>query len=98
MMPLVIGDAATRRQSFAYTLVLVVVSLSAVPLGLLGPVYGVAALVAGAWFAVEVAASVRANDPAVDYRVFRVSIAYLFIIFGAMILDLVGSTFVVGAA
>jgi protoheme IX farnesyltransferase len=91
MMPLVVGDVATRQQSFAYALVLLVVSLSAVPLGLLGPLYGVLAMAAGVWFVVEVAASVRRNDPTSDYRVFRISIAYLFILFGAMILDLISS-------
>lgn len=88
MMPNVIGDRATRRQSLVYTLVLVAVSLSLLPLGLAGWLYEGVALASGAWFAFHVVQSMRADDPTVDYRVFRVSIAYLFVLFGAMLLDL----------
>ena len=49
--------------------------------------YGVAALASGVWFLLEVARSMRADDPVVDYRVFKVSIAYLFVLFGAMLAD-----------
>ncbi|MFZ5478408.1 MAG: heme o synthase [Myxococcota bacterium] len=87
MMPSVIGDRATRRQSVAYTVALLFASLLAVPLGLLGWLYGAVALVAGLWFLWEVGLSVRADDPRVDYRVFRSSIAYLFVLFGAMLAD-----------
>ncbi len=88
MMPIVIGDRATRRQSLAYTLALVAVSLSLLPLGLAGWLYEVSALLAGVWFCAHVVRSMRADDPAVDYSVFRVSIVYLFVLFGAMLLDL----------
>ncbi len=88
MMPNVVGDQATRRQSVAYTVALLVASLAPVPLGLLGPLYGVVALGAGIWFLVAVVRSVIADDRLVDYTVFRVSIAYLFLLFGAMLVDL----------
>jgi len=87
MMPSVIGDVATRRQSLAYTLATVAVTLAPVPLGLLSWAYGLAALGAGLWFTTAVVQSMRANDPRVDYRVFRVSIVYLMVVFGAMLLD-----------
>ncbi len=87
MMPSVIGNVATRRQSFVYTVLTLLASLAPVPLGLLGPAYGLVALGAGIWFLVAVAKSMKADDPAEDYRVFRVSIAYLFLVFGAMLLD-----------
>jgi heme O synthase-like polyprenyltransferase len=58
-----------------------------VPLGLLGMLYGAVALGAGIWFLVAVLRSVRADDPRVDYRVFKISIAYLFLVFGAMLFD-----------
>ena len=89
MMPSVVGNVATRRQSFWYTLATIGATLAPVPLGLLSPLYGVAALVAGGWFLASVVRSMRADDPAVDYRVFRVSIGYLFLVFAAMFADCV---------
>lgn len=88
MMPLVIGDAATRKQSLVYTILLILVSLLPVPLGLFGVTYGVAALVAGLWFLASVVRSIRISDPKEDYKVFRISIVYLFITFGFMLIDL----------
>ena len=90
MMPSVIGNVATRRQSLVYTVLTVVATLAPVPLGLLGWGYGAVALLSGAWFAWHVVGSMRADDPAVDYRVFRVSIVYLMLVFGAMLGDCVG--------
>jgi protoheme IX farnesyltransferase len=87
MMPNVVGDQATRRQSLAYTVLLILVTLAPVPLGLLSPAYGLVALLTGLWFLVAVWRSVAADDPRVDYRVFRVSIAYLFLLLGAMLVD-----------
>jgi heme o synthase len=87
MMPSVVGNRATRRQSVGYTVALLAVSLLPVGLGLLGPLYGLAAIASGAWFLWEVVASARADDPSVDYRVFKVSVAYLFVLFGAMLVD-----------
>lgn len=87
MMPNVVGDKATRRQSLAYTVLLLLVTLAPVPMGLLGPIYGVVALGAGAWFLVGVYRSLTANDPKVDYQVFKISVAYLFLLFGAMLFD-----------
>lgn len=87
MMPNVVGDRATRRQSLAYTVLLLLVTLVPVPMGLLGPIYGVVALGAGAWFLLAVLGSLRADDPKVDYQVFKISVAYLFLLFGAMLVD-----------
>lgn len=87
MMPNVVGDPATRRQSVVYTVLLLIVSLAPLPMGLLGPIYGVVALGSGAWFLYAVLGSVRADDARVDYRVFKISVAYLFLLFGAMLVD-----------
>ncbi len=87
MMPSVVGDAATRRQSMVYTVLMVLLSVIAVPLGLLGPGYGLIALLVGLWFIGSVWRSIRADDPAVDYGVFRASIVYLFLLCGGMLLD-----------
>lgn len=87
MMPNVVGDRATRRQSVAYTVATLVASLAPVPLGLLSVAYGVAAAAAGGWFLLAVIRSVVADERRVDWQVFKVSIAYLFIVFGAMLAD-----------
>ena len=70
-----------------YTVALLLVSLAPVPMGLLGPLYGVVALGSGVWFLYAVVRSVIADNPREDYAVFRVSIAYLFLLFGAMLVD-----------
>ncbi len=87
MMPNVVGDASTRRQSLVYAVILAAFSVLPSVLGLASWYYGAAALVAGAWFAVWVLRSIYANKPDVDYQVFRVSITYLFVVFGAMLGD-----------
>ena len=89
MMPNVVGDAATRRQSMVYALLLLATTLSPLPLGMLGALYGVTALGAGTWFAWRVYRSILVADPVVDYGVFRASIQYLFLLFGAMLADIV---------
>ncbi len=87
MMPNVVGNQATRRQSIVYTILLIIASLAPVYLGLLGWLYAVAAVVGGLWFLYAVLLSAWGEDLKVDYKVFRVSIAYLFILFGAMLVD-----------
>lgn len=87
MMPLVVGDQPTRWRSLAYTVVLVVVSLVPVYLRDLGVIYGVSALLLGGWFAAHVVRSLLAQQPTVDYRVFKVSVAYLSLLFLMMLVD-----------
>jgi protoheme IX farnesyltransferase len=51
MMPVVVGDAATARQIWYYTLVLVPLTIMMTfPLGVTGAVYTLVALVLGGWF------------------------------------------------
>jgi protoheme IX farnesyltransferase len=88
MMPLVVGDQPTRWRSLAYTLVLVPVSLSLVWLGYLGWLYAAAAIGLGAWFTWRVIGSMRRQSVASDRRVFTTSIAYLSLLFLAMLVDL----------
>ncbi len=91
MMPNVIGDQPTRWRSLGYAILTVLVALAPVPLGLLSPLYGVASLALGAWFLYAVARSIVADDPRVDWRVFKISIAYLTLLYGAMLVDLATS-------
>jgi len=91
MLPNVIGDQPTRWRMLWYTLGLVPVTLAPVALGLLGDLYLAVALGAGAWFiwaAVRVL-KLRTDDAA--RRMFRVSLAYLFSLFVAMLVDRFGA-------
>ena len=51
----------------------------------------VVALAAGLWFGAWIIRSMRADDSRVDYQVFKVSITYLFVLFGAMLVDQVAT-------
>jgi protoheme IX farnesyltransferase len=88
MMPLVVGDQGTRWRSLGYTLLMVPVTLILPWLGYVHLPYTVIAVAAGAWFTWWNIKAIRAQDYAVDKRMFHVSIAYLFALFGAMMLDL----------
>lgn len=88
MMPSVVGDQATRWRSLAYTVAMVVVSLSPVWLGYLGALYAISSTVLGAWFTWLVVASIREQRPVVDFRVFKGSVVYLALLFLAMLVDL----------
>ena len=88
MMPSVVGDQATRWRSLAYTIALLAVTALPVWLGYLNAIYGVAAAVSGLWFLFHVAKSLKVQQAVQDYRVFKVSVAYLAILFLAMLVDL----------
>jgi protoheme IX farnesyltransferase len=88
MMPNIIGNQATRRQSVVYTVAMTLATLAPVGLGLLGLAYGAVALLAGLWFLASVLKSIQADNPKQDYQVFRDSIIYLFAIFAMMLVDL----------
>ena len=94
MMPVVAGEAATRRQILAYALVLVPVSLAPVLTVAGGPVYLAVALAANVAF-LRAAWTVARRDPdaaaadryRAEKRLFGVSILYLFALFGGFIGD-----------
>jgi len=88
MMPNVVGDQSTRWRSLVYTLLTLATTLVPVALGDLGLVYAVAAVGLGGWFLWSVIASMRAQHPSADRRVFAVSIAYLFFLYLFMMVDL----------
>jgi len=88
MLPAVIGAERTRRRMVAYTGGLVLVTLLPGVLGLLGPIYLAAALALGAWFLWSGIHLVRERSDAAARGVFRTSLAYLALLYGAMLLDL----------
>ncbi len=96
MLPVVAGAKETRRQIMLYALILVPVSLAPWARGFSGPVYGAAAAVRGAGFLVSTwrvlrdrqdAAGNSLTNDAPARAAFRYSIAYLFILFGALAVD-----------
>jgi protoheme IX farnesyltransferase len=88
MLPNVIGDQPTRRRMLAYTLGLVPVTLLPVALGLLGPAYLAVALGMNAWFVTHAVRVLRLRTDEAARRMFHVSLAYLFSLFLAMLLEL----------
>ncbi|WP_150290079.1 heme o synthase [Sphingobium estronivorans] len=92
MLPVVSGEVATRRQIWFYTAVMAVAAMAPVLLRLTGPVYGTAALLGTALFAVFAFQVFRRreSDPVrmgPEKRLFKYSILYLFLLFGAVVID-----------
>ena len=88
MLPSVIGDHPTRWRMLWYTIGLIPVTLAPVALGLLGWVYGAVAVVMNVWFLWAAVGVLREQDDASAQAMFRVSLAYLFALFLAMLADL----------
>ncbi|HEX7822632.1 MAG TPA: heme o synthase [Sphingobium sp.] len=92
MLPVVAGEVVTRRQIFFYTSIMAVAAMAPVLLGLTGLTYGITALIGTLVFAVlafQVALR-REDDPAKmqpERRLFKYSMLYLFILFGAVVAD-----------
>ncbi len=92
MMSVVAGARATRLQAFLYSLPMAAVAIAPWPLGLVGPIYGVAAVALNAiflWLSTRVGFS-REEDPALmkaERRLFAYSILYLFATFGVLVVD-----------
>ena len=92
MLPVTDGVAATRRQIALYTLPLAAVAIAPWPLGLAGPIYGLASVALNALFAgmgLLVLAN-RATEPAgmgPEKRLFAFSVLYLFALFAALVAD-----------
>ena len=93
MMPVVAGEAATRRQILAYAVVLAVLSLAPSWIGEAGAVYAACALALGlAFVALSLAVGLRRSAGCGDAmraekRLFAFSIAYLFALFAALVAD-----------
>ena len=87
MLPVVRGAQATARHILLYTLSLLGVSLLLYPLGSLGPIYLVSALVLGVLFVRRALALQRNVSPVEAMRLFRFSIAHLSLLFIAMAAD-----------
>ena len=90
MLPVVAGAEETRRQILLYSLALVPAGMAPWLSGYVGAIYGMTALVAGAWFMalawrVRSAQGMRAERAA--QQLFGFSILYLFALFAALLVD-----------
>lgn len=92
MLPVVSGPKVTRQQIALYTLPMSAAAIAPWPLGLCGALYGITAVslsIVFAFLAFRVLTN-SASDPSAmkpERRLFAFSILYLFILFGALVLD-----------
>jgi protoheme IX farnesyltransferase len=87
MMPVVHGEAETRRQIVLYTLLLTVLTLLPVAFGFFGAIYAVLAAALGAAFIVLSVRLQRRADRASALRTYLFSLGYLAALFAAMVID-----------
>ena len=92
MLPVVAGEKVTRRQIGLYTIPMALAAIAPWPLGLTGPLYGAVSLATTgvfAWMAFVVATRRQQPDDRMtpEKRLFKYSILYLFVIFGALVVD-----------
>ena len=87
MMPVVHGEKETRRQILLYTCLLVVLTMLPVVFGFFGAIYAAVALSLGAWFLVLAVRLQRRADRQSALRTYLYSLAYLAVLFGAMVAD-----------
>ncbi|HXA54331.1 MAG TPA: heme o synthase, partial [Solirubrobacteraceae bacterium] len=87
MLPVVRGEAETRRQILLYAVLLYAVSQLPFCAGGLGAIYLVASLVLGFGFIAGAVRLYRRADRASALRLYLFSLAYLALLFSAMVLD-----------
>nr|WP_294813636.1 heme o synthase [uncultured Sphingomonas sp.] len=92
MLPVVAGERSTRTQIGLYTLPMIAAAIAPWPLGLTGALYGWSAVLLNAIFLGLVAQvtfrnSVPDDTMAPEKRLFKYSILYLFLMFGALVAD-----------
>ncbi len=88
MLPVVAGEAETRRQILLYTFLLAPLGVAPWLLGYAGPLYGVVAVATGAAL-IALALRVRAERQgyAASKQMFAFSILYLFLLFAMLLAD-----------
>jgi protoheme IX farnesyltransferase len=89
MLPLVAGRAATIRQILIYSALLVVASALPWALGFAGTIYGATAAICAAALTALLSQLKRSSetDRRAAHRLFAFSIAYLFLLFAALLID-----------
>jgi protoheme IX farnesyltransferase len=97
MLPVVKGDAVTRRQILAYSALLVPLAAAPWWIGGTGSIYGVSALVLSAlFFALAIPVGFRRTGEGdkmkPEKRLFGYSVLYLFVLFAALVVDRVAAS------
>jgi protoheme IX farnesyltransferase len=89
MLPVVSGDASTRRQIMLYTLILAPLGVAPWAFGYTGALYGVTAIVTGAIMVVLGWQVFRESRPAerASRNLFAFSILYLFLLFAVLLVE-----------
>ncbi|GAA0863228.1 heme o synthase [Sphingopyxis soli] len=92
MMPVVAGETSTRRQILFYAVIMAIGAIAPWPLGLTGALYGwTAAILSAVFVALSAQVGTRTTGEGdlmlPEKRLFAFSIAYLFILFGAVVAD-----------
>ncbi|RME88344.1 MAG: protoheme IX farnesyltransferase [Anaerolineae bacterium] len=87
MLPVVRGEAETRRQIFLYTLELVGLTLLMPLVKLAGSVFLISALVLGAWLLHAAWRVLRRDGNRVAWKMYRYSSMYLLFLFMALVID-----------
>ncbi|MBS0478800.1 MAG: protoheme IX farnesyltransferase, partial [Proteobacteria bacterium] len=92
MMPVVAGERATRVRIGLYTMPMAMVAIVPWYLHLTGAIYGVVSIIATLWFGVlawRVATRATLPDDKMrpEKQLFAFSIVYLFVLFGAVVVD-----------
>jgi protoheme IX farnesyltransferase len=87
MMPVVAGEAETRRQILIYAVLLVPLGVLPAFIGMSSMLYGVVAAVLGLNFIRLSWALMRSPDDSSARRLFGFSIVYLFLLFLGLVID-----------
>jgi heme o synthase len=87
MLPVVAGEVETRKQIWLYSLLMFVLSLVLTPLGAMGLVYLGSAVLLGGIFLYYAYLVWRTGEQGPIWGLYKYSLLYLALLFGAMVLD-----------
>jgi len=87
MLPVVAGDHETRWQIVLYTILMFIVTIIPTPLHMLGTAYLVMAIVLGGIFGYYAVRLYRQGTTQSAWGLYRYSLLYLALLFGAMVID-----------
>ena len=88
MLPVIVGEAATARQIWIYTVFLIPITLSLMSIGSAGIIYGISALGLGGIFVYKAWQLLQApTDKQVAKSMFKYSILYMMLLCTAIVVD-----------